>query len=134
MPDWKENGVRIVRAGELDTNTTQTPGMQRASAITNASAGANKLWAGTMLVEPGHESSAHHHGEMETVLYVTRGRVLLLWGDNMEYSTEAGPGDFLFVPPWVPHREINPSATEPAEAIVVRDGQVPIVVPVGSQN
>ncbi|MEQ1883460.1 MAG: cupin domain-containing protein [Bryobacteraceae bacterium] len=131
MPDasnWKENGIRIVRAGQLDTNTTQTPGMTRAAAITHQSAGASALWAGTMLVEPGHESSAHHHGEMETILYVTRGRVRILWGDQLEYSAEAGPGDFLFVPPHVPHREINPSKDEPAEAIVVRNGQEPIVV------
>ncbi len=51
-PDWERNGVRIVRAGELDTNTPQTPGMTRAAAINHAKAGASKLWAGTVVVEP----------------------------------------------------------------------------------
>src|SRR3984957_415774 len=74
MPDWKTNGVRIVRAGELDSNTPQTPGMTRAAAITHARTGASKLWAGTVVVEPDARTAAHHHGELETVLYVVRGR------------------------------------------------------------
>jgi uncharacterized RmlC-like cupin family protein len=128
MPDWKNNGVRIVRAGELDTNTPQTPGMTRAAAITAARAGANKLWAGTVVVEPDARTAAHHHGELETVLYIVRGRARMRWGDHLEYSEEAGPGDFIFVPPWVPHQEMNARPDEPVEAVVVRSGQDPIVV------
>ena len=74
MSDWKENGIRLVRAGELDTNTPQTPGMSRAAAITHARAGASKLWAGTVVVQPAARTGAHHHGELETVIYVVRGR------------------------------------------------------------
>lgn len=51
-PDWQHHGIRLVRAGELDTNTPQTPGMTRAAAITQARTGAEKLWAGTVVVQP----------------------------------------------------------------------------------
>src|SRR5258708_7665889 len=129
MPtDWKTHGVRIVHANELDLNTPQTPGMTRAAAITHASAGARKLWAGTVVVQPNAKTGAHHHGELESVLYVIRGRGRMRWGDHLEFVEEAGPGDFIYVPPYVPHQEMNASPSEPVEAVVVRSGQEPIVV------
>ena len=127
-PDWKSHGIRIVRAGELDPNTPQSPGMTRAAAISYASAGAQKLWAGTVVVEPDAKTGAHHHGELETVLYIVRGRARFRWGENLEFVDEAGPGDFIFVPPFVPHQEINARPDEAVEAVVVRSGQDPIVV------
>jgi uncharacterized RmlC-like cupin family protein len=126
--DWERHGVRIVRAGELDPNTPQTPGMNRAAAITHASAGASKLWAGTVIVHPNAKTGAHHHGEVETVLYIVRGRARMRWGDKLEFVEEAGPGDFIYVPPFVPHQEINAKRDEPVEAVVVRSGQEPVVV------
>lgn len=118
----------MVRAGELDLNTPQTPGMTRAAAITHARAGANKLWAGTVVVEPDAKTGAHHHGELETVLYIVRGRARFRWGEQLEYFAEAGPGDFIYVPPFVPHQEMNASPEMPVEAVVVRSGQEPVVV------
>ncbi len=126
--DWREHGIRIVRSNELDLNTPQTPGMTRAAAITHARAGANKLWAGTVVVDPNAKTSAHHHGELETVLYIVRGRARFRWGENLEYYAEADPGDFIYVPPYVPHQEMNASPEMPVEAVVVRSGQEPIVV------
>ena len=126
--DWKAHGIRIIRAGELDTNTPQTPGMTRAAAITHASAGAQKLWAGTVVVQPDAKTGAHHHGELETVLYIVKGRARFRWGERLEFVDEAGPGDFIFVPPFVPHQEINARPDEPVEAVVVRSGQEPVVV------
>ena len=126
--DWKNQGVKIVRAGELDPNTPQTRGMSRAAAITHARTGASKLWAGTVVVQPNAKTGPHHHGELETVLYVVRGRARMRWGDNLEYSDEAGQGDFIYVPPFVPHQEINALSDEPCECVVVRSGQEPIVV------
>ena len=126
--DWKEHGIRIVRANELDSNTPQTPRMTRAAAITNACAGATKIWAGTVVVQPQAKTGAHHHGELETVLYIVRGRARFRWGDRLEFVAEAGPGDFIYVPPYVPHQEINAKSDEPVEAVVVRSGQEPIVV------
>lgn len=128
MPDWKAQGIRIVRSGELDTNTPQTMGMTRAAAITHATAGATRLWAGTVAVQPGVRTGPHHHGELETVLYIVRGRARFRWGEKLEFVDEAGPGDFIYVPPFVPHQEINASPGEPVEAVVVRSGQEPVVV------
>ena len=127
-PDWKAHGIRIIRAGQLDLNTPQTPGMTRAAAITHASAGAKQLWAGTVVVEPDVRTGAHHHGELETVLYIVKGRARFRWGSHLEFVEEAGPGDFIFVPPFVPHQEINARHDEPVEAVVVRSGQDPIVI------
>ena len=126
--DWKENGVKIVRAGTFDSNTPQTPGMTREAAITHARTGATKLWAGTVVVRPDAKTGPHHHGELETVLYIVRGRARMRWGDLLEFSDEAGPGDFIYVPPYVPHQEINADPHEVCEAVVVRSGQDPIVV------
>ena len=128
MGDWKETGVRIVHADELDSNTPQTPGMTRAAAINFARAGANKLWAGTVSIHANAKTGAHHHGELESVIYIVKGRARMRWGDRLEFTAEAGPGDFIFVPPWVPHQEINANADEPLECIVVRSGQEPVVV------
>ena len=96
--------------------------------ITHASAGASKLWAGTVVVEPNVKTGAHHHGELETVLYIVTGRARFRWGDRLEFVAEAGPGDFIYVPPFVPHQEMNARADEPVEAVVVRSGQEPVVV------
>ena len=123
-PDWKTNGLRIIRSGELDSNTPQTPGMTRAEAISRARVGAQKLWAGTVVVHPNAKTGPHHHGELETVIYVVRGRARFRWGNNLEFVDEAGPGDFVYVP----HQELNARKDQPVEAVIVRSGQEPIVV------
>jgi uncharacterized RmlC-like cupin family protein len=126
--DWKRHGVRVVHADELDTKTPQTPGMNRAAAITYARAGAAKLWAGTVTIHPNAKTGAHHHGEVESVIYVVRGRARMRWGERLEFTAEAGPGDFIYVPPYVPHQEINASPSESLECVLVRSGQEPTVV------
>jgi len=127
-PDWRTEGVRVVKGGELDSNTPQTPGMLRATAINRARAGAEKLWAGTVSIHPNARTGAHHHGELESVIYVVSGRARMRWGEQLEFVAEAGPGDFIYVPPHVPHQEINASREEPLECVVVRSGQEPIIV------
>jgi len=126
--DWSIHGIKIVHANELDSNTPQTAGMTRAAAITYARTGASKLWAGTVVVQPDAKTGPHHHGELETVLYIVKGRARMRWGDRLEFTGEAGPGDFIYVPPFVPHQEINAHPDETCEAVVVRSGQDPIVV------
>src|SRR5499427_3938235 len=128
QPNWKSHGVRIVHAGELDSNTPQTPGMTRAAAINNALAGANKLWAGTVSIHPNAKTGAHHHGGLESVIYVVQGRARMRWGERLEFTVEAGPGDFIYVPPFVPHQEINASKDEVLSCVLVRSGQEPVVV------
>ena len=125
--DWLR-GVRVVHGDELDVNTPQTPGMNRAAAITNARAGAEKLWAGTVVIHPDAKTGAHHHGSLESVIYVVRGRARMRWGERLEFTSEAGPGDFIYVAPFAPHQEINASADAPLSCVVVRSGQEPVVV------
>src|SRR5262250_2559032 len=125
---WRLDGVRVFHADELDINTPQTPGMNRAAAITHARAGAEKLWAGTVVIHPKAKTGAHHHGPVESVIYVVSGKARMKWGDRLEFTAEAGPGDFIYVPPFVPHQEINASDVEPLSCVLVRSGQEPVVV------
>jgi uncharacterized RmlC-like cupin family protein len=126
-PDWRNHGVRVVKAGTLDTNTPQTPGMSRAAAITRARVGAEKLWAGTVTIHPSAKTGAHHHGDLESIIYVVKGKARMRWGDRLEFLAEAGPGDFIYIPPYVPHQEIN-AADEPLECVLIRSGHDPVVV------
>jgi len=127
-PAWKFDGVRVIKGCDLDPNTPQTAGMNRAVAITSATTGAEKLWAGTVTIDPDARTGAHHHGPVESVIYVVAGRARMRWGARLEYTAEAGPGDFIFVPPYVPHQEINASEGEPLSCVLVRSGQEPVVV------
>jgi uncharacterized RmlC-like cupin family protein len=126
--DWKANGVRVIPGDKLDPNTAQTPGMQRAAAINLARVGAQKIWAGTVKIDPNAKTGAHHHGALESVIYVVRGRARMRWGEKLEFVAEAGPGDFIFIPPFVPHQEINASTDEPLECVVVRSDNEAVVV------
>jgi uncharacterized RmlC-like cupin family protein len=126
--DWRTQGVRVVRGTALDANTAQTPGMRRAAAITAATVGAEKIWAGTVTILPNAKTGAHHHGPVESVIYVVRGQARMRWGDRLEYVAEAGAGDFIYVPPWVPHQEINAGADAALECVLLRSGQDPVVV------
>ena len=123
-----QRGEPAGRAGELDTNTPQTPGMTRAAAINAAKVGAQKIWAGTVHIHPDAKTGAHHHGSLESVIYVLKGRARMRWGERLEYMAEAGPGDFIYVPPYVPHQEINASPDEVLECVLVRSDQEAVVV------
>jgi uncharacterized RmlC-like cupin family protein len=122
--DWKHDGVRVVRSDQLDGNVPSTPGMNRKAAINFARVGAQKLWAGTVHIHPNAKTGAHHHGPLESVIYVVKGRARMRWGNALEFTAEAGPGDFIYVPPFVPHQEINASEDETLECVLCRsDGQ-----------
>jgi uncharacterized RmlC-like cupin family protein len=126
--DWRHTGVRVIPGDQLDPNTAQTPGMNRAAAINFARVGAEKLWAGTVTIHAGAKTGAHHHGELESVIYVLKGKARMRWGEALEFTAEAGPGDFIYVPPFVPHQEINASDDEPLECVLVRSGGEAVVV------
>ena len=126
--DWKHHGVRVVHAHELDPNVPQTQGMSRAAAINFARTGAEKIWAGTVRIHANAKTGAHHHGPVESVIYVVKGKARMRWGERLEYTAEAGPGDFIWVPPFVPHQEINASENEVLECVLLRSGQDPVVV------
>jgi uncharacterized RmlC-like cupin family protein len=126
--DWKTHGVKVIPGDQLDQNTAQTPGMDRAAAINFARVGAQKIWAGTVKIHANAKTGAHHHGALESVIYVLKGRARMRWGEHLEYVAEAGPGDFIFVPPYVPHQEINASTDETLECVLVRSDNEAVVV------
>lgn len=128
MTDWRDNGVRVIPGDSLDANTAQTPGMSRAAAVNLARVGAQKIWAGTVHIHPDAKTGAHHHGALESVIYVIRGRARMRWGEALEFTAEAEPGDFIFIPPYVPHQEINASAEETLECVVIRSDNDAVVV------
>src|SRR6201991_3606768 len=125
---WKTNGIRVVRHNELDARTAQTLGMQRKAAVTTERTGATKLRAGTVTIEPKAKTGAHHHGDLESVIYVVNGVARLRWGDRLEFVAEAGQGDFIYVPPYVPHQEINASDDLQLHCVLTRSGQQGLVV------
>ena len=126
--DWKTEGVKVIPGDRLDSNTAQSPGMDRAAAINFARAGAQRIWAGTVKIHANAKTGAHHHGALESVIYILRGRARMRWGERLEYVAEAGPGDFIFVPPYVPHQEINASTDETLECVLVRSDNEAVVV------
>ena len=104
------------------------PGMSRAAAINAARVGAQKLWAGAVTIHPNAKTGPHHHGALESVIYVVRGKARMRWGERLEYVAEAEAGDFIFVPPYVPHQEINASTEEQLECVLVRSDNESVVV------
>ena len=126
--NWRTDGVKVIKSDRLDSNTAQTPGMLRAAAINFARVGSQKLWAGTVLINPNARTGAHHHGALESVIYVVRGAARMRWGERLEFVATAEAGDFIFVPPYVPHQEINASTEEALECVLVRSDNEAVVV------
>ena len=96
----------------LSSDTAQTPGMTRYEAISGKLTGSRKLWMGRTDVAPGKVSSDHHHGEAETGGYVFKGNGFIRFGERYEDIIYMSEGDFVYVPPFVPHIEGNLSHTE----------------------
>src|SRR3984957_19930890 len=119
---WRTDGVRIIRPEQFDSNIAQTSGLQRVAAVTTANTGATKLWAGAFTVDAKAKTGPHHHGDLETVIYVLNGVARLRWGERLEFEAEATAGDFIYVPPYVPHQEINPSPDLQLQCVLTRSG------------
>lgn len=116
-------------AGALTSDTAQTSGMRRFEAISGKTVGAEKLWMGETHVAPAMSSGDHHHGEAETAIYVVSGHPRFVFlRDGEEVALDTNPGDYIFVPPFAPHREENPSPDEPAVVVIARSTQEGIVV------
>jgi len=118
-----------VPTSHLTGDTAQSTGMRRLEAISGAMTGAERIWMGETHIDPATRSSNHHHGESETSIYVLRGNPVFVFlkGDE-ETRIETQPGDYVFVPPYVAHREENPSPSEEAAVILARSTQEAIVV------
>lgn len=128
--DMGPSTLRLVRSGQLSVTTAQTAGMRRFEAISGGACGSRALWMGETRLAPGTRSANHHHGHSETGIYVTAGRpvFVLIDGAGGEQRFDTSPGDYVFVPPYVPHREENPSVNEEAVVVIARTTQEAIVV------
>jgi uncharacterized RmlC-like cupin family protein len=116
--------VQHVRASELSPATAQTEGMQRFAAISGASVGSEKIWMGETFVSLATVSDNHHHGESETAIFVRSGNPEFVFHDGVdEVRIATAPGDYIFVPPYVPHREENPDPDSPAVIVIARSTQ-----------
>lgn len=120
--------VKVIRPGERDSSTAQTPGMKREAGISASLTGSEGLWMGTAVNAPGASSGAHHHGENESGIYILRGRVRFRWGPKLENVVDTEPGDFIFVPPYEVHLEENLDPAEEAELLLARNSQDQVVV------
>ena len=121
------------RHDELSEDTAQTPGMRRYEAISGKRNGSRKIWMGKNHVGPGLVSADHHHGEAETGIYVVSGHPVFVFLENdEERRIQTEPGDYIYVPPYVPHREENPSIDEEAIVVLARSTQEGIVVNLSS--
>jgi uncharacterized RmlC-like cupin family protein len=132
MTDAWHAPIRYISAGDLSANTAQTGGMTRREAISGRTVGSAKVWMGQTHVAPRTSSGDHHHGECETAIYVVSGHPVFVFGDHasdppVETRIETGPGDYVFVPPYVPHREENPGADD-AIVVIARSSQDGVVV------
>jgi uncharacterized RmlC-like cupin family protein len=125
--DW-HRPLRHVRAEDLSTDTGQTPGMSRSEAISARTVGSQRVWMGQTSVGPQTASGNHHHGDSETAIYVVSGHPVFVFAeDGQEIRLTPEPGDYVFVPPFVPHREENPTDTD-AVVVIARSSQEAVVV------
>ena len=120
--------IRVIGPPAFVEGTAQTPGSKRFAAIAPGSSARSELWGGLFEVEPDARTGIHHHGEQQTIAYVLEGECEVRWGAQGEFSARAKVGDFLHVPAWTPHMEINLSNSKPFRWVVVRSTSAPIVV------
>jgi uncharacterized RmlC-like cupin family protein len=121
--------VHHVKASDLSSATAQTAGMRRRAAITGGSVGSERIWMGETSVSPQTVSDNHHHGESETAIFIRSGNPEFVFHDGLqEVRIVTAPGDYIFVPPYVPHREENPHTANPAVIVIARSTQEAIVV------
>ena len=131
MSDDFHQKLHHVAPGGLSADTAQTSGMTRIEAISGKTVGSEALWMGETHVSAATASDNHHHGESETAIYIVRGHPVFVFFDEengVEKRLETKPGDYIFVPPWVPHREENPDPENEAVVVIARTTQEAIVV------
>jgi uncharacterized RmlC-like cupin family protein len=126
--NWRTDGVTVVRAESLYATMFGTSGTGRATAADFAGTGGTRTWIGTVALQPGAKTGAHHHGRHEVTVYVVKGRSEIRWGEQLEFAAEVGPGDFVYFAPYVPHQELNLSDSESLDFVVVRSDNERIAV------
>jgi uncharacterized RmlC-like cupin family protein len=123
------NRVHHIKASDISSDTAQSGGLRRFAALSGRSVGAEKLWMGETHASPESASANHHHGDSETAIYVRSGNPEFVFHDGaQEVRIKAQPGDYVFIPPYLPHREENPDPNNQAEVVIARSSQEAIVV------
>lgn len=102
----------VTRKGEEDLGTGQSGGCVRVSGVSPQHTPATKIWFGRVSNEPGYRSLPHHHGDAETGGYLLKGHGRIYFGKDYKQFVDMAEGDFVFVPPHMPHVEVNMSTTE----------------------
>jgi uncharacterized RmlC-like cupin family protein len=125
---WRTDGVTVVRGTSLDQVMRGPSGTGRATAFDFSGSGGRKTWIGTVTLPPKAKTGLHHHGRHEVAVYVVKGRSEIRWGERLEFAAEVGPGDFVYFAPFVPHQELNLSADETLDFLVVRSDNERLVV------
>lgn len=119
-------GLKVIRA--VDRRPDVASGaMVREAAISQGIVGAERIWVGYVELQAGLSSAPHHHGECESAVYIISGQARFRTGDRYDVEEIASPGEFVWVPPNVPHIEENVSATEPVRMVVIRSTQETLV-------
>jgi uncharacterized RmlC-like cupin family protein len=122
------NTIHVVSPDRLDAGTAQTPGSERRAAIAPEFGISSAIWGGLFEVEPGAQTGVHNHGSQDTVAFVLSGACEIRWGERGEFVASASASDFIHVPAFLPHMEINPSKEQPFRWVVVRSTPTPVVV------
>jgi uncharacterized RmlC-like cupin family protein len=122
------SAIRIIHPREFDRGTLQTPGSERQAAVAPQLGVETTMWGGMFEVNPSARTGIHHHGEQQTIAYVLSGVCEVRWGANGEFVASAEAGDFIHVPAFLPHMEMNSSDSQPFRWVVVRSTSTPIVV------
>ncbi len=102
----------LTRSGHESTDTTQSGDCVRVSGVSVAHTPATRIWFGQVSNKPGYRSLPHHHGEAETGGYVLSGHGRIYFGANYAQWFDMTNGDWVFVPPYMPHVEANMSITD----------------------
>jgi uncharacterized RmlC-like cupin family protein len=97
----------VVRAGSETADTAQSAGALRIAGVSPQATPSSRIWLGKVANEPGYRSVPHHHGDAETAGYVLKGRARIYFGENFDEHLDMEEGDFVFVPPYMPHIEAN---------------------------
>ena len=117
-PDQHPESIVTVRP---DAETLTRQRLPYFVGISESTVGAKGISMNLVIIPPGGSAEPHFHRDYETAIYLIKGRVETRYGQGLKQSVVNEAGDFIFIPPGVPHQPHNLSATEPAQALVARN-------------
>jgi uncharacterized RmlC-like cupin family protein len=109
-----------VRVVQPDQNYQGQQGLTYFAGVSAESCGSTGLCLHRLVIPPGGRARAHRHAGHESAIYLLDGEVRVFWGEELQESAMMRKGDFVYIPPGVPHLPVNASGTEPALGLVAR--------------